>query len=250
MKTLVGTWTSKPSDELKAEAKKEHGEDLPEEVSVTFKLTGAGSALVETQFPGMPHEMVSVYHLDGKELRMTHYCAAGNQPRVKLDRAKSTPDELIFVFDGGTNLDPEKDMHIHGVKIKFGKDGKVTSAWDGYVGGKKASTTTFNMTRKFKRERSSQAPTDALTEADGDSQRYSSRCLHSSIPGCHGSIATSPGPTSSAYSETEGLASSIPVGCDRMESISGRSGDRSRGSDLADRCVRDPPVREEHKRGF
>ena len=26
---------------------------------------------------------------------------------------------LIFVFDGGTNLDPEKDMHIHGVKIKF-----------------------------------------------------------------------------------------------------------------------------------
>ena len=71
--------------------------------------------------------MVSVYHLDGKELRMTHYCAAGNQPRVKLDLAKSTPDELIFVFDGGTNLDPEKDMHIHGVRIKFEKDGKVTS---------------------------------------------------------------------------------------------------------------------------
>ena len=92
--------------------------------------------------------MVSVYHLDGKELRMTHYCAAGNQPRVKLDRANSTPEELIFVFDGGTNLDPEKDMHIHGVKIKFEKDGKVTSAWEGYAGGKKAWTTTFNMTRK------------------------------------------------------------------------------------------------------
>ena len=79
---------------------------------------------------------------------MTHYCAAGNQPRVKLDRAKSTPDELIFVFDGGTNLDPEKDMHIHGVRIKFEKDGRVTSAWDGYANGKKASTTTFEMTRK------------------------------------------------------------------------------------------------------
>jgi hypothetical protein len=150
LKTLVGSWKSKTSDEHKEEGKKEkeHEGGNPDDVSVTFKLTGAGSALIETQFPGMAHEMVSVYHLDGKELRMTHYCAAGNQPRVKLDREKSTPDELIFVFDGGTNLDPAKDMHIHGVKIKFEKNGNVTSAWDGYVDGKKAQTTTFNMTRK------------------------------------------------------------------------------------------------------
>jgi hypothetical protein len=147
LKSLVGSWQAKATDEQKEQAKKEH-ENMPDLADVTFKLTGAGSALMETQFPGMPHEMVSVYHLDGKELRMTHYCAAGNQPRVKLDRANSTPEELIFVFDGGTNLDPEKDMHIHGVKIKFEKDGAVSSAWEGYAGGKKASTTTFNMTRK------------------------------------------------------------------------------------------------------
>jgi hypothetical protein len=147
LKSLVGSWQAKATDEQKEQAKKEH-ENMPDLADVTFKLTGAGSALIETQFPGMPHEMVSVYHLDGKELRMTHYCAAGNQPRVKLDRANSTPEELIFVFDGGTNLDPEKDMHIHGVKIKFEKDGAVSSAWEGYAGGKKASTTTFNMTRK------------------------------------------------------------------------------------------------------
>ncbi len=156
LKTLVGSWESKISDEHKDAAGKEHEavkgkeheENHPSDSPVTYKLTGAGSALVETQFPGMGHEMVSVYHLDGPELRMTHYCAAGNQPRVKLDRAKSTPDELIFVFDGGTNLDPEKDMHIHGVRIKFEKDGRVISSWDGYANGKKASTTTFEMTKK------------------------------------------------------------------------------------------------------
>ena len=81
--------------------------------------------------------MVSVYHLDGDDLRMTHYCAAGNQPRVKLDRVNSKPDELIFAFDGGTNFDPQKDHHIHGVKITFHEDGKVTSAWESYMGGKK-----------------------------------------------------------------------------------------------------------------
>jgi hypothetical protein len=148
LKTLVGSWTSKTAHGEKEEAKKEHGEEMPDDVAVTFKLTGAKSALIETQFPGKPHEMVSVYHLDGKDLRMTHYCAAGNQPRMKLDLANSTPDEFIFVFDGGSNLDPEKDMHIHGVRIKFEKDGHVKSAWEGYTGGKKAGTTTFNMTRK------------------------------------------------------------------------------------------------------
>ena len=148
IKTLAGTWKSRTSDEPKAEHGKEKVKDHQGESSVIYKLTGAGSALVETQFPGSGHEMVSVYHLDGEDLRMTHYCAAGNQPRVKLDRVNSKPDELIFVFDGGTNLDPQKDMHIHGLKITFHEDGTVTSAWDGYMGGKKAGTTSFMLTRQ------------------------------------------------------------------------------------------------------
>jgi hypothetical protein len=147
LKTLVGTWKGKTSHEQQA-AKKNGDDHHKGEYTVTYKLTGAGSALVETQFPGKAHEMVSVYHLDGDDLRMTHYCAAGNQPHVKLDRANSTADELVFVFDGGTNLNPEKDMHIHGLKITFDKDGHIKSAWDGYMGGKKAGTTTFDMTRQ------------------------------------------------------------------------------------------------------
>jgi hypothetical protein len=148
IKTLAGTWKSQTSDEQKAEHATDKVEDHKRDSSVIYKLTGADTALMETQFPGSNHEMVSVYHLDGDDLRMTHYCAAGNQPRVKLDRANSKPDELIFVFDGGTNLDPQKDMHIHGVKITFHDDGKVTSAWEGYMGGKKAMTTSFLLTRQ------------------------------------------------------------------------------------------------------
>jgi hypothetical protein len=144
IKTLAGTWKGQISGEHQKEEEDHH----KGEKTVTYKLTGAGSALVETQFPGEPHEMVSVYHLDGDDLRMTHYCAMGNQPRVKLDRVHSTPDQLIFVFDGGTNLDPQKDTHIHGVTITFHKDGKVDSAWEGYQGGKSAGTTTFALSRQ------------------------------------------------------------------------------------------------------
>lgn len=146
MKTLAGTWKCQISDQHQA-PDKDKGENHPREATVVYKVTGAGSALVETQFPGTDHEMVSVYHLDRNELKMTHYCAMGNQPKVKLDRVRSTPTHLIFVFDGGTNLDPQKDMHIHGLEVTFHDDGKVTSAWDGYSQGKKAGTTSFLMTK-------------------------------------------------------------------------------------------------------
>src|SRR5690348_14678733 len=82
LKKLAGTWkteldaTGKAADFKKKVEK--HKDQHAAEHSVIFKLTGAGSALVETQMPGAAHEMVSVYHLDGDDLRMTHYCAAQN----------------------------------------------------------------------------------------------------------------------------------------------------------------------------
>jgi hypothetical protein len=148
LKTLAGTWKGQLISTDAAAKPKECPAGHGAESTVTYRLTGAGSDLVETQFPGTCHEMVSVYHLDGEDLRMTHYCAMGNQPRVKLDRAHSRPDHLIFVFDGGSNLNPEKDMHIHGLEVTFHQDGRVTSAWQGYMGGKLAGTTAFLMTRQ------------------------------------------------------------------------------------------------------
>jgi hypothetical protein len=139
IKTLAGTW--------KADVSGMHQEEKHGDSSVIYKLTGAGTALVETQFPGSDHEMTTVYHLDGDDLRMTHYCAVGNQPKLKLDRAKSTAKHLVFVFDGGTNLNPEKDMHIHGLEITFHDDGKVTSVWEGYMGGKSEGKTSFALSK-------------------------------------------------------------------------------------------------------
>lgn len=139
LKTLTGTWKNKVSGH--------HEEGHANDTRVIYRLTGAGSALVETDFPESDHEMVSVYHLDGDDLRLTHYCAAGNQPHLKLDRASSSPTHLVFVFDGGTNLDPAKDMHIHAMTITFGKDGELDCAWEGFEGGKKSSTTHFQLSR-------------------------------------------------------------------------------------------------------
>ena len=105
LKTLVGTWVAADKD----------GKPTDEVVSV-MKLTAGGSALHETLFPGQPHEMVSIYTIDGADLLMTHYCMLGNQPRMKAS-TKSPANKLNFEFAGGTNFDPKKDKHMHAATL-------------------------------------------------------------------------------------------------------------------------------------
>ena len=107
LKALAGTWV---------EADK-NGKPTDKVVSV-IKLTAGGSAVQETTFPGQPMEMMSVYHLDGADLVMTHYCVLGNQPRMKAD-PKSPTNQIKWVFAGGTNLDPTKDTHMHSATLTF-----------------------------------------------------------------------------------------------------------------------------------
>ncbi len=124
LKTLAGTWVSVGED----------GKPTDTVVSV-FKVTAGGSAVQETLFPGSNHEMISLYHLDGPDLLMTHYCAAGNQPRMKLDPT-SPANRYNFKFAGGTNLNPEKDMHMHEGSITVVDNDHLEWQWVGYKDGK------------------------------------------------------------------------------------------------------------------
>ena len=133
LKSLAGTWT---------------GEAYGEPMTITYRPTGGGSAVVETFCPGLPVEMMTVYHLDGDDLRLTHYCAAGNQPRMVLDRDASTAETLVFAFDGGTNFDPSTDMHIHEGRLTITDADHVTGTWLAYVNGEPtAEPAVFAMTR-------------------------------------------------------------------------------------------------------
>ena len=105
LKTLVGTWVAADQD----------GKPTDQVVSV-IKLTAGGSAVHETLFPGQPHEMISMYTVDGSDLVMTHYCVLGNQPRMKAD-PKSADNQIRFEFAGGSNLNPQKDKHMHAATL-------------------------------------------------------------------------------------------------------------------------------------
>jgi hypothetical protein len=126
MKKLAGTWVAADKD----------GKPTDKVVSVV-KVTAAGSAVHETLFPGQPHEMMSVYYQDGADLMMTHYCALGNQPRMKAD-PKSPANQIHFQFAGGSNLDPAKDKHMHEGTITFTDDDHIEFSGVCWEGGKPA----------------------------------------------------------------------------------------------------------------
>ena len=128
MKKLAGTWVAADKD----------GKPTDQVVSV-IKVTAGGSTVHETLFPGQAMEMISVYHLDKGELVMTHYCALGNQPRMKAD-PNSPTNQIRWQFAGGTNLDPAKDMHMHEGTLTIVDEDHIEFAGVAWEGGKPSET--------------------------------------------------------------------------------------------------------------
>lgn len=85
--------------------------------SIEFEVTSNGKAVLEHQFRGTSHEMVTVYSLAYDRLQASHYCAMGNQPAYALATG-STPRDIRMEFVGGTGLDPAKDNHANGERIE------------------------------------------------------------------------------------------------------------------------------------
>ena len=83
-------------------------------VEVTFRMTAGGSALMSEIHGHGPENMITMFHMDGDRLLMTHYCGAGNQPRMKV--VASDAKSVSFEFFDGTNIGPG-DGHMQHVTI-------------------------------------------------------------------------------------------------------------------------------------
>jgi hypothetical protein len=81
-------------------------------IQVSFRMTAGGSALMSEIHGHGPENMISMFHMDGDRLVMTHYCGAGNQPRMKV--IASDAKSVSFEFFDGTNIGPG-DGHMQHV---------------------------------------------------------------------------------------------------------------------------------------
>ena len=95
-------------------------------MNATYYLTGNGSALVENLIMDGVPTMTSVYHLDGADLRMTHYCGAQNQPRLKAERIDPAHGAVDFGFVDITNLRSADGPHVHGLELRLIDSNHIT----------------------------------------------------------------------------------------------------------------------------
>lgn len=90
LKTLVGLWDGTTTHGI------EHAE---------FQLVADRSVLMSRLSGGMPHDMWTMFHMDGSDFMLTHYCAMHNQPRMVLVPGGDA-GKLTFKFKDGTNIEP------------------------------------------------------------------------------------------------------------------------------------------------
>jgi hypothetical protein len=121
LETLAGSWQGKNSN--------------GQPVQVSFRVTSGGSAIMSEIQGG--EDMVSMIHMDGDRLLLTHYCGAGNQPRMK---ATSSPDGKTITFDflDATNLASPQAGHMNRVIFTIPDADHHSEEWIFLQDGKEA----------------------------------------------------------------------------------------------------------------
>lgn len=136
LKSLVGEWDGTVS----------HGsETMP--VTISYTLVSSGTSLMERLTTPDGADMVTMYHPDGSRIMMTHYCAGGNQPRMRAKVPAGDVKSLAFSFVDATNLPNPKVEHMRGLVIRFDDADHFTQEWTHREAGKDA-TGVFKFTRK------------------------------------------------------------------------------------------------------
>jgi hypothetical protein len=146
LKTLAGTWqgrvtTTPPMEDMGSMA----------ELEVTLRVTSRGNALVhEMKGAGTPDDPakydhpVTMFYLDNDRLLLTHYCDAGNRPRMA---ARTSPDGKTIEFDfldlsGGTERG-----HMHHAVFTVIDANHHTEDWTYMMPGDKPMHAHFDLTR-------------------------------------------------------------------------------------------------------
>lgn len=120
LKTLVGDWETTNPD--------------GERVTVSYELVSGGRAVLERVI-GREHGMsgmISIFHLDGDRLGVSHFCTAGNQPRFRA--AQFAGDTVRFALVP-ESLGKTSEGHIHEIEFRFGDGSNLETSWSWFENG-------------------------------------------------------------------------------------------------------------------
>jgi hypothetical protein len=107
-------------------------------MNATYYLTGNSSALVENLTVDGTPSMTTVYHLDNSDLRMTHFCAAKNQPRLKANKIDLEKGVIDFALVDVTNVSSLAAPFVHGLEVQLLGPDKLALTFAFESAGKKS----------------------------------------------------------------------------------------------------------------
>jgi hypothetical protein len=132
MKSLVGRWEGREGDQA---------------VSVTYTLVSNGTSLMESLNGAHDTNMVTMYAPDGDSIVATHYCAMGNQPRMRAAVAgDSAAKKVDFQYVDATNV-KDGETVMRRLVVTFQDADHFQQAWTARANGKD-QTSDFVYTRK------------------------------------------------------------------------------------------------------
>ena len=128
LKTLAGSWEgivkTYPSTP-EADGKHAHA---------TLRVTSMGNALLhEMRLEGRPDNPITMLYMDDDRLTLTHYCDAGNRPRMV---AKASPDGRTVEFDFVDVAGSTQCGHMHHAVFTVIDASHHTEDWTFMVEGK------------------------------------------------------------------------------------------------------------------
>jgi hypothetical protein len=130
LKSLVGTWETV-----------EKGSKRPG--VATYTLTGGGKVLMEVM-----GGMATAYHLDKGTLVLTHFCGAGNQPRMRVKTIENDGRHFVFEMYDITNHPNPDSYYSSALDVRFLEDGTVELAYRGMTAGRE-SRQTFQLVKRL-----------------------------------------------------------------------------------------------------
>ena len=129
LKALSGVWEGKVTTDMPIPASVQNSP-----MHITLRTTSRGNALMhEMTSAGAPDDPITMFYLDEDRLLLTHYCDAGNRPRME---AKTSPDGKTVDFDFLDVAGSNQHQHMHHAKFTFIDANHHAEDWTFMMGDK------------------------------------------------------------------------------------------------------------------
>ena len=133
LQALAGNWEGK--------------DDAGNKVKTKFDLVAGNTAVMETLTMSGMEQMLTLYTIDRDGIALVHYCPTNNQPRMRAVPSAAAVKELVFLFQGATNLPDPLTGHEQKLVLQFTGADEIVEHWTWRKNGKDTEMI-YNFTRQ------------------------------------------------------------------------------------------------------